>query len=152
MSGCVFCDIAAGRIATDLVHEDERVVVFPDRGAIRRGHVQIVPRGHAETFERLAPDLAAHVLILGQRIARVQKRLYGVERVAFLFSGGDVPHAHAHVVPMHEKTDITSARYIEEAGLTFRPLPAAPPEERAAIARELGTALASELASEGSAR
>ena len=40
------------------------------------------------------------------------KEVYQVERVAFLFTGGDVPHVHAHVVPMHEKTDITSARYI----------------------------------------
>jgi len=30
----------------------------------------------------------------------------------FPFTGGDLPHAHAHVIPMHEKTDITSARYI----------------------------------------
>ena len=34
------------------------------------------------------------------------------DRVAFLFTGGDVAHVHAHVVPMQEKTDITSARYI----------------------------------------
>ena len=39
------------------------------------------------------------------------KAVYNVNRVAFLFTGGDVPHAHAHVIPMHEKTDITSARY-----------------------------------------
>jgi histidine triad (HIT) family protein len=40
------------------------------------------------------------------------KEVYGVERVAFLFTGGDVAHVHAHVVPMHHKTDVTSARYI----------------------------------------
>jgi histidine triad (HIT) family protein len=36
----------------------------------------------------------------------------GTVPVAFLFTGGDIAHAHAHVVPMHENTDITSARYI----------------------------------------
>lgn len=40
------------------------------------------------------------------------KELYKVERVAFFFTGTDVAHAHAHVVPIHEKMDVTSARYI----------------------------------------
>jgi len=40
------------------------------------------------------------------------KEDYHVDRVAFLFTGGDVAHVHAHGVPMHAKTDITSARYI----------------------------------------
>ena len=37
--------------------------------------------------------------------------------VAFLFTGGDVAHAHAHVVPMHEKTGITSRRCFAEREL-----------------------------------
>ncbi len=32
--------------------------------------------------------------------------------MALLYAGSDVPHAHAHVFPMHEKADVTSARYI----------------------------------------
>jgi histidine triad (HIT) family protein len=40
------------------------------------------------------------------------KAVYRVNRVAFVFTGGDISHAHAHVIPMLEKTDITSARYI----------------------------------------
>ena len=38
-----------------------------------------------------------------------------------MFSGTDVAHAHAHVVPMVEGTDLTSRRYIAEETLTFRP-------------------------------
>ena len=37
--------------------------------------------------------------------------LYGGPRVAFLFTGGDVPHAHAHLMPMHEKTDSRRKRF-----------------------------------------
>ena len=56
--------------------------------------------------------LAARVLELGQQLARRMKELYKVERAAFFFTGTDVAHAHAHVVPIHEKMDVTSARYI----------------------------------------
>lgn len=72
----------------------------------------IVPRRHVETFERLAAPLANRILAVGQQLARRMKELYKVERVAFFYTGTDIAHAHAHVVPMHEKMDITSQRYI----------------------------------------
>ena len=44
------------------------------------------------------------------------KAVYAVKRVAFVLTGGDIPHAHAHVHPMHEKTDTTSGQYILNLG------------------------------------
>jgi histidine triad (HIT) family protein len=111
MPTCLFCRIAAGELDAVMLYEDSEVVAFLDIAPIRPGHTQIVPRQHFATFEELPAPLAARILHLGQRLAQRLKTVYGVERVAFLFTGGDVPHAHAHVVPMHEKTDITSARY-----------------------------------------
>ncbi len=90
------------------------MVAFLDRGAIRPGHTQIISRDHIPTFEMLPAQLALKIVVLGQQLARRMKGVYGVERVAFLFTGGDVAHVHAHVVPLHAKTDITSARYITD--------------------------------------
>lgn len=139
---CLFCRIASGEVASHEVHRDDRIVAFLDIGPIREGHVQIIPIEHYETFEVLPRELAAEILDLGQRLARVQKRIYAVERVAFMFTGGDVPHAHAHVIPLVEKTDITSRRYIVEPKLTWRALP--PPDTGAQ--RETAKALARGLA------
>jgi histidine triad (HIT) family protein len=69
------------------------------------------------------------------------KNIYRVPRVAFLFTGGDIAHAHAHVVPMHEVTDITSRRYIVENQLTFCPPPCASPEELRGEAQKLAAGL-----------
>jgi histidine triad (HIT) family protein len=55
---------------------------------------------------------------------------------------GDHAHAYAHVIPMHEKTDITSRRYIAEETLTFRSVARAPSEELAVIAAQLRSGLA----------
>jgi histidine triad (HIT) family protein len=79
---------------------------------MRPGHTVIVPRSHVETFEQLAAPLANRILAVGRQLAQRMKELYKVERVAFFFTGTDIAHAHAHVVPMHEKMDITSQRYI----------------------------------------
>ncbi len=45
------------------------------------------------------------------------------KRVAFQFSGGDVAHAHAHLIPLLEKYDVTSRSYIEQEVITFKPIP-----------------------------
>ncbi|MEA3193183.1 MAG: histidine triad family protein [Betaproteobacteria bacterium] len=79
---------------------------------MRPGHTVIVPRSHVETFEQLAAPLANRILALGQQLAQRMRSLYKVERVAFFFTGTDIAHAHAHVVPIHEKMDITSQRYL----------------------------------------
>jgi len=139
---CVFCDIAQMRQTAAIVQESDRSIAFLDICPIRRGHVQIIPREHFACFEELPGDLAGEIIALGQKIAQAQKRLYKVERVAFLFTGGDVAHAHAHVIPMWEKTDITSRRYIKEEVLTFASTPPASAAELDAVALELKGALA----------
>lgn len=110
MSVCPFCEIARD-MPPCTAWATESLVVFADHRPIRPGHVQIITRAHYEVFDYLPPALAAEIVTLGQRIARVQKRLYGVRRVGFAFTGNEVPHVHAHVVPLHAADDITSARY-----------------------------------------
>ena len=110
---CIFCKIAAKTIPSVALHEDDELLAFLDIAPIRKGHTCIIARKHYETFELLPRDLAAKMVSLGQDLARRMKSTYRVERVAFFFTGTDIAHAHAHVVPMHEKTDVTSARYIQ---------------------------------------
>ncbi len=139
---CPFCRIARGDVRVHEVCRDHRVVAFLDRAPIRPGHLQIMPTDHVEYFEALPPEDAAAILHLGQRLAVVQKRLLGVPRVGFLFTGGDIPHAHAHVVPMVEKTDITSRAYIDDETVTFRPAPRADDAALSEMAERLKSALA----------
>ncbi len=112
MSDCIFCRIAAHEVDAVVLYEDDHVMAFLDRGPIRPGHTQVIAKTHVPTFEELPPALAARIVTLGQALARRMKVLYAVDRVAFVFTGGDVAHVHAHVVPMHERTDITSAQYL----------------------------------------
>jgi len=141
MNECLFCRIAGGEIRSEIVCEDDQVIGLMDICPIRPGHTQIIPGAHFAYFENLPGTTASRIIHLGQHLSRAMKALYGVPRVAFLFSGGDHAHAHAHVIPMHETTDITSRRYIAEETLTFRGLPRANSEELAATAAQLRNAL-----------
>jgi histidine triad (HIT) family protein len=136
MDECVFCRIARGEAPAHVVHEDELVVAFLDNGPIRPGHTQIITREHVPHFDDLSPETAARMLAVAQRFAKAMKQVYGVPRVGFVFTGGDIAHVHAHVVPLVEKGDITSARYA--AG----PIPTPPEAEQVATLARLKAALA----------
>ena len=138
---CLFCRIGAHELGANIVYEDDRLMAFLDTCPIRPGHTQIIPKQHFTDFEGAPPDIISSVVSLGQKLSSVMKGLYGVPRVAFLFTGGDVAHVHAHVVPMHHKTDITSARYIVEQNLTFRSTPRASDADLEQCARDLRAAI-----------
>jgi histidine triad (HIT) family protein len=137
MHDCIFCRIGAGELRAEVIYEDDLVMAIADVCPIRVGHSLLIPRRHYEYFEDLPDQEAAGVIRLGQRLSRAMKNIYGVPRVAFLFTGGDHPHVHAHVVPMHEKTDITSRQYIAEHNLTFKSMPRASEDALAAAATAL---------------
>ena len=142
MPDCLFCQIAAGKIPAHEIAGNERLLAFLDIGPIRPGHVLIVPRAHYDYFDDLPPDLAAEIMALAQKIAKAQKALFGVERVGLMFTGTDFAHAHAHVVPMVGKTDITSRRYVQEEEITFAPMPRAAPADLEKTAAQIRSALA----------
>lgn len=142
--GCLFCRIARGEIPAHEIYRNDRLVAFLDIGPIRDGHVLIITCDHYETFDDLPPEIISEITALGQRLAKIQKQLYQVNRVGFMFTGGDVAHAHAHVVPLVDKHDITSQHYIVETKLTYR----TPPRPDDALLRETAAALASRLRDE----
>ena len=93
-----------------------------------------MPKAHVPYFDDLPGELASSIVLLGQQLATAMKQLYGVPRAAFLFTGGDIAHVHAHVVPTHCKTDITSRRCIAEERLSFLEFPHASDQELAGTA------------------
>jgi histidine triad (HIT) family protein len=140
---CLFCQIATRRTPAHVIYEDDRLLAFLVLRPIRPGHALIIPKQHFDYFDDLPAVLITPIVTIGQRLAAAMKRIYGVPRAAFLFTGGDLPHAHAHVLPMHEKEDITSRQYIAEKELTFRDVPQMADDELAEIAARLAQHLAS---------
>lgn len=138
---CLFCRIARGDIPSHAIYEDDLVFAFLDIGPIRPGHTQVVPKAHYEYFDDLPMPIAGRIVETAQRLGKAMKAAYGVPRVAMVFTGADIAHVHAHLVPMHESTDITSRRYIAEEKLTFHAMPRVSAEELVSEARRLIAAL-----------
>lgn len=138
---CLFCRIVAGTLPAAIVAESPGALAFLDLHPIRPGHTLVIPRTHRVWFDDLAPDEAAAVMGLAGRVARGLRAMAGVERVALFFTGIHVPHAHAHVVPMHHVHDVTSAAYMADGPEGYTVPPRLDPAEMAATAARLRAAI-----------
>jgi histidine triad (HIT) family protein len=102
-TGCIFCDIVAGKATADRVYEDELVVAFWDAHPVRPIHILIVPRRHVPTLNDVEPDdhILAHI---GQTARKIAEQFGVAESGYRLFinvnrGGGQVIfHLHAHVI------------------------------------------------------
>lgn len=50
MSDCIFCKIASGEVATDMVYENELACAFKDMSPLAPVHVLVVPKAHHDNM------------------------------------------------------------------------------------------------------
>ena len=110
---CAFCDIGAGVGSAFVVYENSDAVVFLDKHPINAGHVLVVPRVHTESFYELGEDSFTGLMLAVRLMAQALDATYRPRKVGMLAAGFDVPHAHIHVLPMHDYHDITSKSLLE---------------------------------------
>ena len=99
---CLFCRIAAGEIPSDIVHQDERVVVFRDITPKAPTHLLAIPRRHipsaAELTEADGELLAALFGALRQVAADAGVNGYRIVTNVGAEAGQSVFHLHFHLL------------------------------------------------------
>jgi histidine triad (HIT) family protein len=99
---CLFCDIAAGDVAADVVFSDDDFVAFLDIRPLFKGHTLLVPREHVVTLPDLAAGLRDGFLERAQRLATAMVDGLGAQGSFVAMNNTvsqSVPHLHCHVVP-----------------------------------------------------
>jgi histidine triad (HIT) family protein len=104
---CLFCKLAAGEIPSEKVMENDGAFAFLDIKPLRRGHILVVPKRHAERFADMRLEDARSVMDLAQRIAARQRERLDAEGVTIAVNDGraagqEVMHVHVHLVPRAE--------------------------------------------------
>jgi histidine triad (HIT) family protein len=108
---CVFCDIAAGRIAASIVHQDELTVAFVDLRQFHPGHTLVIPRRHLQDVRELDDSTGAALMATVARVARAVGAVFPNEGMSLWHSIGeaafqDVPHLHIHIHPRFRDDDV----------------------------------------------
>lgn len=103
MSGCIFCEIVAGRAPASIVWEDDATVVFMDIRQLTDAHLLVVPRSHVETIDELPLDIAARLMQATVFAARAMKATLEPAGISLWQSNGEaagqeVPHVHIRLI------------------------------------------------------
>ena len=102
----VFTRIIDGEIPGTFVWRDPDAVVFLSINPVQPGHALVVPRAEVDKWTDLEPGLAAHLIVVAQRIARAQEQAFKPVRVGLIIAGLEIPHCHLHAVPIDSEADL----------------------------------------------
>lgn len=104
MGDCLFCNIAEGKIPSDIIYQDDRVVAFRDIEPQAPVHFLIIPRKHISTLNDLQEedaDLAGYILLIAKKLAKesgIHECGYRVNINCNQDAGQAVFHIHYHVL------------------------------------------------------
>jgi histidine triad (HIT) family protein len=101
--------IINGDIPGTFVHRDDRCVVFMSINPMAPGHALVVPIEEIDHWIDASPELAAHLFEVSHRVGRAQEVAFGCEKVGMMIAGYEVPHAHIHLVPTNEMSELSFA-------------------------------------------
>ena len=135
-SECVFCEIVDGSRPCARVASNEHCLAFMDGRPIRPGHTLVIPRNHYPDLFDLDRADYLECMAMARRVVQALQIRFSPIRVGLVVAGFEVPHAHVHVIPMHDYHDISSKRVLEGE------VSSATPEELARDAEEVRSALA----------
>lgn len=103
---CLFCKIAAGSVAGQIVGETADAIAFLDHRPVFPGHTLVVPRAHADTLTDLPPNDVGSFFTFVQRVARAVESGLAADGTFVAMNNKvsqSVPHLHVHVVPRRKK-------------------------------------------------
>lgn len=101
---CIFCQIIAGKIPGEILHQDEKVIAFRDVNPQAPVHLLIIPRKHIPSLIHLSEaesPLIGHIVNIANQLAKRE----GISEDGYRLvincgeQGGQlVPHLHLHLL------------------------------------------------------
>ena len=101
---CIFCQIVAGKVPSNILYQDEEVIAFPDINPLAPTHLLIIPKRHIPSLAHLSEaelSLIGHMVNVANQLAKKEGIAEKGYRLAINCGeqGGQlVPHLHLHLL------------------------------------------------------
>ena len=103
----IFTRIINGEIPSYKIDEDEHCYAFLDINPNAVGHTLCVPKQEVDKLFDLDQEIYMHLMQFSKRIAVALEQAVPCKRVGMAVVGLEVPHAHVHLIPIHQMTDMS---------------------------------------------
>lgn len=101
----LFTRILAGELPGHFVWKDEVCFSIMTLHPIRQGHLILIPNVEVNHWDDVPPTTAAHLMQVGQHLAKAIKTVIPCKRVGVMIVGLEVPHTHIHLIPADSPAD-----------------------------------------------
>ncbi|GAB3291716.1 nuclease A inhibitor family protein [Hymenobacter tenuis] len=105
----IFSRIVSGELPAYKVAEDDHHLAFLDITPLVEGHTLVIPKKETDYIFDLAPAELAALHLFAQRVAKGVRAAVPCKRIGVAVIGLEVPHAHIHLIPMHNVSDMNFA-------------------------------------------
>lgn len=103
----IFTRIINGEIPSYKIDEDEHCYAFLDINPNAVGHTLCVPKKEVDKLFDLDQEIYMHLMQFSKRIAAALEQAVPCKRVGMAVVGLEVSHAHVHLIPIHQMTDMS---------------------------------------------
>ena len=106
----IFSKIVSGDIPAYKVAENEQHLAFLDIFPLAKGHVLVIPKKETDYIFDITLDEYLELWKFTQKVAKGMDKVIACERIGVAVIGLEVPHAHIHLVPLNNVSDINFER------------------------------------------
>lgn len=106
----IFSKIIAGDIPCHKIAENDKFLAFLDILPLAKGHTLVIPKKEVDYFFDLDEDLLSEINLFARDVAKKIEKAIPCKRIGVAIIGLEVPHAHVHLVPLKNVSDINFQR------------------------------------------
>jgi histidine triad (HIT) family protein len=106
----IFSKIVSNDIPAYKIAENEHHLAFLDIFPLAKGHVLVIPKKEIDYLFDITSDEYLELWKFAQKVAKGMDKVIACERIGVAVIGLEVPHAHIHLVPLNNVSDINFER------------------------------------------
>lgn len=106
----IFSKIVAGEIPCYKIAETENHLAFLDVFPLAKGHTLVIPKKETDYIFDIADEEFSALQLFSKKVAKAIEKAITCKRIGVAVIGLEVPHAHIHLIPLTNVSDINFSR------------------------------------------
>ncbi len=108
----IFTKIVNGEIPCYKITEDENYLAFLDVNPNAKGHTLCIPKQEINKIFDMDEELYLGLMQFSRKVAKALEKTVACKRIGVAVVGLEVPHAHVHLIPLHDMDDMRFQRKV----------------------------------------
>ena len=106
----IFSKIVKGEIPCYKIAESENYLAFLDVFPLAKGHTLVIPKKETDYLFDIGDEEFTGLQLFSKKVAKAIEKAVPCKRIGVAVIGLEVPHAHIHLIPLNNVSDINFSR------------------------------------------